>query len=232
MYTLLNFYRSKQWEKLIRVIKQEWINEQGYIFCKHCGKPIIRSYDCIAHHITELTEENVNDVSVSLNPDNIALVHHGCHNRMHNKLGNAERRVYLVWGSPLSGKSSWVRENMNVGDLVVDIDSVWQCVSGLDRYVKPGRLNAVVFGIKNELLDMVRMRRGKWINAYVIGGYPLTAERERITGMLDAYEIFIDTEKKECLKRLQESDDRDKGQWEQYISDWWEKFSPAVPPGC
>lgn len=230
MYTLSNFYKSKEWWNLLQVIKSERLNDSGEIICEHCGKPIVRAYDCIGHHKIALTEENVNDAEISLNPENIALVHHRCHNYIHNKLGYSDRRVYLVYGSPFSGKSSFVKDSMNKGDLVIDIDSIWQCVSGMDRYVKPDRLRSVVFGMRDSLLEMVKYRRGKWLNAYVIGGYPLSGERERLVKELGAIEIFIDTNKDECIRRCLNADDgRYKDEWLPYVLDWWEKYSPRAP---
>ena len=221
-----NFYQSKEWVNLMRVIRMERVNEQGQIICEHCGKPIVRKYDCIGHHVIELDESNVNDANIALNPENIMLVHHRCHNKIHNKLGYYCGQVYLVYGSPLSGKSTFVKDSMNTGDLVVDIDSIWQCVSGCDRYVKPNRLRSVVFGVRDHLLDMVRMRQGRWQNAFVVGGYPLCGERERLIKSLGAREVFVDTSKEECIKRLYASNDgRDIEAWEKYILDWWEKFS-------
>ena len=114
---------------------------------------------------------------------------------------------------------------MNEGDLVIDLDNIWQCVSGCERYVKPARLNAIVFSVRDNLLESVKYRRGKWLNCYVIGGYPFTAERERLIDSLGAREIFIDTDKETCLQRLHESGDRDTEQWTKYINDWWLQFN-------
>ena len=83
--SLYNFYRSKQWENLLQVLRNERIDAEGNIICAHCGKPIVRKYDCIGHHVIELTEENYTDANISLNPENIKLVHHRCHNLIHNK---------------------------------------------------------------------------------------------------------------------------------------------------
>ena len=223
--SLYNFYRSKEWVSLLQVIRNSRLNAEGYNICEHCGKPIVRAYDCIGHHKIHLTEENYTDANISLNPDNIALVHHKCHNIIHNKLSYSGRQVYVVYGSPLSGKSSYVREAMNEGDLVIDLDNIWQCVSGCERYVKPARLNAIVFSVRDNLLESVKYRRGKWLNCYVIGGYPFTAERERLIDSLGAREIFIDTDKETCLQRLHESGDRDTEQWTKYINDWWLQYS-------
>lgn len=224
MFTLDNFYNTKEWESFLVVIKDERKDKQGNLICEHCGLPIIRKYDCIGHHITELTDDNVNDYNISLNPDNVALVHHKCHNIIHNKLGYADRKVYIVYGSPLAGKSSFVKEHATEGDLIIDVDNIWECLSNCERYTKPNRLKSNVFQIRNSLLDMVRMRNGKWLNAWVIGGYPLIGERERLRKSLHAREIFIDTSKEECIQRLYDNPNgRDIAEWESYINEWWEK---------
>lgn len=224
--SLYNFYRSKEWVNLLQVLKNERIDAQGNIICEHCGRPIVRAYDCIGHHKIELTEENYTDYNISLNPDNIALVHHKCHNIIHNKLFSGNRQVFIVYGSPCSGKSSYVTETMSEGDLIIDMDSIWQCVSGCERYIKPNRLKSVVFAVRDNLLESVKYRRGKWVNAYIIGGYPYQAERERLIDTLGAREVFIDTPREECINRLLASEDgRDIEQWVKYIDDWWLQYS-------
>ena len=230
-YSLSNFYTSKQWCLLMVQIKHDRANEEGLLICEHCGQPIVRAYDCIGHHIEELTEENVNDVNVSLNPDNVMLVHHRCHNKIHHKLSYNyyHRDVWLVYGAPMSGKRAYVDGIREDGDLIIDMDSIWQCVSGCDRYVKPDRLKSIAFGIRDKLLEDVRYRRGKWQRAYIIGGYPLISDRDRICRELGAREVFIDTSMDECLARLDECDDehdvRDKKQWKKYIEGWFDNYT-------
>ena len=222
MNSLYNFYRSNEWTNLRTLL----INERttDYLYCEHCGKPILKAYDCIAHHVIELTEQNYTDANISLNPDNIMLVHHRCHNKIHNKLGYSNREVYLVYGSPLSGKTSYVNSVLEQGDLVIDLDNIWQCVSGQPRYVKPNRLKSVVFSVRDNLLESVKYRRGKWSNCYVIGGYAFEPERNRLLDTLGAKPIYIDTPQSECLERLQHCDDRDITEWTKYINDWWLQY--------
>lgn len=225
------FYQSKAWINLMSLLKIERVANDGVLYCEYCGKPIIKKYDCIGHHKIALTESNVNDINIALNPDNIALVHHVCHNKIHNKLGYVMKQIYLVWGSPCSGKSTFVHSNMDYGDLIVDVDSIWQCVSGYKRYVKPPRLKSNVFGIRDTLLEQVKYRRGNWNNAYIIGGYPLIGERERLIKSLGAREVFIDTSYDECIMRLNDCQDgRDVNEWKKFIDDWWRK-SRMGPPG-
>lgn len=230
MVTLDNFYQSKAWSNLLQVLRNERTNEQGDIICEHCGQPITAKYDCIGHHKIYLTEANVNDASVALNPENIALVHHRCHNKIHEKFEWKAKQVYLVWGAPMSGKSTYVQEVKEEGDLIVDLDNIWQALSGCERYKKPARLNANVFGVRDTLLEQVKYRRGKWNSAYVIGGYPLSGERERLIATLGAREIFVDTSKEECLARLKTCNDgRSETEWTKYIDDWFRKANMTPP---
>lgn len=226
MFDLFSFYRSKEWCLLIQHIRHDRLNGGGLTICEYCGKPIIKEYDCIAHHKTYLTEDNVNDYSISLNPDNIMLVHHKCHNIIHDKLSYRGRKVYMVYGAPMAGKETYVNGVKDDGDLIVNIDSIWQCVSGGDG--KPNRLKSIVFGIRDYMLDSIKYRRGKWNNAYIIGGYPLISERERLCKELGAEEIFINTSKEECLRRLEACENRDKEEYTKYIFDWFDKYIPPL----
>ncbi len=223
--SLYEFYHSDEWRTFRQIVIDERTHDDGFVYDEYTGKPIIKAYDIILHHKTELTEENVFDYNISLNPDNIMIVSHQSHNYIHDKFGRSSRMVYLVYGAPLSGKSTYVKDSMSDGDLVVDMDSIWQCVSGCDRYIKPNRLRSVVFRLRDDLLDMIKYRFGKWSNAYVIGGYPLQSERERLMQELGAREVFIDTSKEECIERLAADSERDTEEWLKYIDDWFEKFS-------
>lgn len=219
-----SFYRSDEWKNLLTTIKMERLDANDHNICEYCGKPITKAYDLIGHHKIELTEDNVNDYDISLNPQNIMLVHHACHNRIHHKLGYAQREVFIVYGAPMSGKSTFVADAMNEGDLIIDMDLIWQCVSGQSKYIKPARLKSIVFKVRDELLNAVRYRLGKWNNCYIVGGYALQSERERLSKELGAREVLIDTPKEECIRRLEAADDgRDKEEWHKYIDEWFER---------
>ncbi len=216
----MDFYRSKKWEKLVEIIKLERVNEDGELLCEHCGRPITRKYDCIGHHVIELDDVNVHDPEIALNPANIKLVHFRCHNEIHNRWDGYRKRVYLVYGAPCSGKSTWVHQNANADDLILDIDRLWEAVSFSDKYHKPNRLKANVFALRDELLDQIKLRRGMWRNAFVIGGYPLRTDRDRLCDLLGAQPVFIDEKKEVCVYRCKND------AWKKYVEDWFEDFIP------
>lgn len=230
--TASEFYTSTEWRKLRQMLMNERVNEQGEIICAECGKPIIKTFDCIAHHITEITAYNLNDPSVTLNPDNILLVHMSCHNTIHNRFGGRvktwQRKVYYVWGSPCSGKSTFVRENMQAGDLILDIDKLWSALSGQPEYIKPSEIKAVVFNARNAIIDSIKTRAGNWQQAFVIEGGALLGDRMRRIDALGAEAIHIDTSRDECIRRLASDDSRRavQAQWVEYIDKWFAQYQP------
>ncbi len=176
----------------------------------------------IGHHKTELTEDNTNDPNISLNPDNVEIICHDCHNKEHRRFGN-KQNVYIVWGSPLSGKTTLSRQLMQYGDIALDMDSLWQAVTLQPEYTKPDNVRFNIFALRDNLLDQIKTRYGQWYDAYIIGGYPDKYERERISKELGAELIYCESTKNECLKRLESSDKPDR--WREYILDWWERFN-------
>lgn len=218
MFTLETFYKSREWESVIAQLKLERVDEHGDILCEYCGKPIVRKYDCIGHHKIELTDDNVNDYSVSLNPENIMLIHFRCHNIIHSRFEGFHQQVFLVYGPPCAGKSTWVESVCHKDDLIIDIDRIWEALCMSDKYHKPNRIKANVFGVRDALLDQVKIRKGMWRNCYIVGGYPLKTDRDRICKLLRAREVFINEDRDVCKSRAVNED------WKQYIDDWFDDY--------
>lgn len=216
-----DLYKSKEWQNLLEDLKLERVNAEGKLICEHCGEEIVKAYDCIGHHKIPLNNMNVNDYSISLNPDNIMLIHFKCHNKVHHRFGyELPKKVYIIYGSPCSGKTTWVNNMATADDLIVDIDKIWECISFCDKYNKPNKLQQNVFEIRNNLLEQIKMRLGNWQNAFVVGTYPLKMERQRLADKLGAEQIFIDTDKYLCLDRAKNDE------WKKYIEEWFESFQP------
>ncbi len=216
----MNFYKSKEWQKFINALKLERVNDKGELLCEECGKPIIKAYDCIGHHKIELNDSNINDPTITLNPDNVMLVHHECHNKIHRRFGySGLRKVFLVYGSPCAGKSTWVNNVAGYGDIIMDMDSIWECITNSDKYHKPDALKRNVFAIRDVILEQIMMRVGNWSQAFVIGGYPNKMDRERLADKLGAELIHIDTDKETCLSRAKNDE------WRGFIQKYFDEFT-------
>lgn len=223
MFTLSSFYKSKKWQKFREeLILKRTNKEDGLIYDEITGEPILKKYDIILHHTTVLTESNVNDWDISLNEDLIQIVSHATHNKIHERFGSeGTRHIYLVYGAPGAGKSDYVKSVAGAHDLVLDLDNIYQFISINNRYENSRRLSKNVFMIRDLMLDMIMTRNGRFQNAYIIGGYPMDAERERIVNAIGAEEIFINKSIDECLINVQNRPEA----YKEYVKDWFDSFN-------
>jgi len=74
------FYKSKVWRQ-----QRRFALERDHYSCADCGG---RAEE--VHHIIELTPENIQDRTISLNPDNLMSLCHDCHTRRTHKDGDVD----------------------------------------------------------------------------------------------------------------------------------------------
>lgn len=223
--TLSQFYTSKEWAEFRQYLIEARTAADGFVYDEITSKPIVKAYDIILHHKIELTLENVNDVNITLNPDNIQIVSFKTHNEIHNRFGKWTRHIYLVYGCPLAGKSNYVKERAGLHDLIIDIDKIYACISNNPPFIKSGRLYDNMRSVYEALLNDVKYKNGKWINAFIVGGFPFKGERERTATEYGAELIYIPCTQGEALGRLQTvQDGRDKAEWKKYIDTWFTRY--------
>ena len=235
------FYNGQDWANCKAQVTQERL-KGGALYCEHCGKIILKSFNpnaknnkgaVVYHHKIYLTNQNVNDASISINPANIAILHWQCHNEVHGRFNGAavavERKVYLVTGAPLSGKTTFVRERMQEGDLVFDIDDLWQMLSGQERYIKPNTLKTMVFNLRLAVKEQIAKGAGGWRNAYIIESLPLATDRKREAERYKAHNteiITMEASREECLNRLYTMPNgRDIKSYEEYINNYFDDYT-------
>ena len=82
------FYKSQTWQKCR---EQIWQRDKG--LCQEClKKGLIKAGDTV-HHIIPITPMNIDDASITLNPDNLETVCRDCHALIHS---GRERPRYKV----------------------------------------------------------------------------------------------------------------------------------------
>lgn len=236
----VQFYNGSDWEHCKAQVTQERLKD-GALYCEHCGKIIVKNFNpnaknnkgaIVYHHKIYLTNQNVNDASISINPNNIAVLHWQCHNEVHERFtGGApkvERKVYLITGASCSGKTTFVKERLQVGDIVLDIDDIWEVVSGQPRYTKPNSLKPIVFNIRNTLKDQIAKGAGTWRNAYIIESLPIATDRKCEAERYKAHNVEVITmeaTREECLNRLY-ADPRGRNikAYEEYINNYYDDY--------
>ncbi len=221
--SIQDFYKSEKWRKFRQhLISERMVN--GVNLCEHCGKPILSSEDIHAHHIKELTEENVSDALVSLNPENVMLVHRKCHNEIHSRFcGAIQHKVFVIYGCYCSGKEEYVKQIAKQNDLIISLDKLYEALSTAPKYTNKKGFSQIVFKLRDVLLDCIRTRTGGWGNAYIIEALPLKAKREQMCRVFRATPIYIEATKDQCKQRR-----KDEGRpsvIDDYIDEWFDDFT-------
>lgn len=75
------FYKSKAWQRV-----REQAMQRDARLCVDCLKRNRITPAEEVHHITELTQENINNPAVSLNLDNLVCLCRECHQARHSEI--------------------------------------------------------------------------------------------------------------------------------------------------
>jgi len=223
------FYCRKEWLELAQLCK---IKSGGV--CSNCGG-VFDIEELRPHHKIELTLVNVDDVNIALNPDNIAVLCHDCHNKAHARFGNTigAKHVYLVYGSPCAGKTTYVQSVATRNDIVVDLDKIHRAICICGIYDKPDATKKIAFNIRDYLLDEIKTAtpRRKWQDAYIIGTYPDVYDRDCFVKEYGAELVHIPTPKDECIKRAYQDITRQaiRDAVVGWITAYWERYREYPP---
>ena len=172
MFSLDTFYKSVEWTKFRENFLLQKLAEDGDLIDEITKQPIYEKGDAVLHHKIFLTEENVNDLSISLNPKNIQLISAKTHNQIHDRFGiKATRQIFITSAQPTE---------VNMFDLVVSIERIQRAIGGNDKILQN------VYRVYNSLLDSIFYKFGKWTTALII--HDKGIEYERIKKRMGAIE--------------------------------------------
>ncbi len=242
------FYRSKEWSQ----VRQYVLIRDKYL-CRNCGAPAEE-----VHHIKHLTPDNIWDASVSLNPDNLVSLCRDCHFAVHKRdiaegvaRSNRERarrrilredgtyfdengmlvmrKVYLVYGSPRAGKTTFVREHMEDGDCVIDLDAILAALRLTEKRRKNDNLLGLAIDIRDYLYSELERKSESYDckHVWIIGGFPGRGEREELCARLNAEPVYISAPQKECERRAIKTNEYGDADYSVYVvRNWWNRYQP------
>ena len=119
-----------------------------------------------------------------------------------------------MYGSPASGKTTFVRNHLGENDIVVDLDSIMNAISG--NHIKhPEKTHpdysctmALALAIRDTLYELISSRVGLWENAYVITSQSDERKIDELSKRLVADVIYMDISQDECIRRAERDDTR------------------------
>lgn len=135
-------------------------------------------------------------------------------------------RTIIVAGPPGSGKTRWVQEHKQSGDLVVDLDALMSALTLDDWYDKPLAVRPYAEHVRKALIDRLVYAGDQRPPAWIIGMYPKGLEREQLRRRLGAKVIVLLTTANECVSRIRQDPRRGMlwQYWSPIIAQWWRDY--------
>lgn len=113
--------------------------------------------------------------------------------------------VYLIVGSPCSGKSTYIKEHMGDGDIVCDVDLIYEAIGTHEAHDADLWVHEVALQLKEKLLDIIRDRDGGWKDAYVVSIANTDEKVQEAKDRINADEvIYMDTPYEVCMERAKD----------------------------
>lgn len=155
--------------------------------------------------------------------ENLQTLCKRCHSRKtaaENGINKAAL-VTVVEGAPGSGKTTFVRENMDRGDVVVDFDAIYAALSFQPWYDRPEEVKHYVFVARDAVMKELAIKKDT--RAWVITSQPRYETVERMAANLAADIVSMHATATECKQRLA-SDPRRNAHaedWDMIVDSWF-----------
>lgn len=134
--------------------------------------------------------------------------------------------VTIITGPPGSGKTTYVNEQRQWGDLIVDVDTLYSALSGLEWYEKPDALLPFVLEARDAVLDRLHSQ-SELRHAWIITSEANKDELERMKARYSATVLVLEVSAAECLKRIASDPRRSNKveQWRPIVERWWDRYN-------
>ena len=138
---------------------------------------------------------------------------------------NNEKVVFIVYGAPGSGKTTFVKDSLMPGDIVVDLDVITAALLGTEnKHPDYATVMPLVLSVRDSLYTMIEARVGLWMRAFVISASPDERQISQLADRLGASCIYMDITEDECLRRVMNDPARpDKNKAGQIVKEWFYK---------
>jgi hypothetical protein len=134
--------------------------------------------------------------------------------------------VTLICGPPYGGKSTYVQERLQPGDLIIDTDAIGAALSGLPVHQTPDAFKPLLFAARDAVgaaLEFYPFVKKVW----VVECCPDPVTRTKVMQKWRAsFTVILATPIEVCLGRMKANPRPGEVDWEAAIRRWWNDYRP------
>ena len=136
--------------------------------------------------------------------------------------GSDDKSVFVVSGAPGSGKSTYVREHRQRGDLVLDLDMIAAALQGeSSSHPDYEPVMDALMAAREAVYQVIESRNGKWSRAFVITSSPDSAKVSSLARRLDGEIVKMKATQNECISRIRADPTRSATERDVALVDKW-----------
>lgn len=143
--------------------------------------------------------------------------------------------VTLVCGAPGAGKTTWVRSQASLSDVVIDLDEIKARISGVPVHQTPNDIEL----LRKALIDRNKQLTELWLKrpdqrVFFITGSPEARERRFWRRMLGCDVVVIDPGFHEVRERIRRDATRNgrRATMIRWAARWYREYTPDVEDTC
>ena len=215
------FYNSVFWDRL------RTAQLHNFPYCQHKlddGRLCYVTHRLEVDHITPRSQGGPDNHT---NLQTLCHDHHIAKTNRENGVFNQHCEVIVVCGPPGAGKTHYIQQHWQRGDLIIDLDRIVPALT-LDAYIQePQHLLKFAWSMRDAAIKHA-VRAANYARLWIAETAPSRTRRDYLRLTLNAHIIVLTTTRARCIANTnQQSTGRKSIDWAPLIDDWFKQYTPA-----
>lgn len=140
------------------------------------------------------------------------------------------QKAFLVCGPPSSGKTTFVRDRMRDGDLVLDVDALFSAISFQSLHCRTNEKKLLRYALecRDAIIETAVLDGSNRPQFWFILGGADPIQRKRYQELFNAEVHVLAIAREVCIRRAENDPNRRKqiDRIKEVIAQWWHEFEP------
>ena len=198
------------WQDVARM----YLDSNPWCKAERCREPATQ-----CDHIIPLADGGLNDSS------NYQGLCASCHGRKTARECNSTTTLMILYGPPGAGKTTYAKQHMKRGELLIDFESIQSAITGLAVHDHDDKSVGFVIAARSAMLDALDTGHQNIHRVWLPTTSSNDVDRWRGRGQRSRVIVF-EASASRCMSQIKRDSSRhySPGYWEPLIDTWWAEY--------